>query len=128
MPIFHTNSSTLPVTDHPTPSPHTNSTLNPIGVAAIDFFNDLLNKIPLPRWAVYAIFVAGGLLIIICCLCVCVKCCCKGKKKKKQQQKEKVNLKGVDGKTTTALVSAGALWRAQLLEPVEPGTCTPVLS
>ncbi|XP_032367437.1 synaptotagmin VIII [Etheostoma spectabile] len=106
MPIIHPNSSTLPVTDYPTPSPYTNSTLNPIGVAAIDFFNDLLNKIPLPRWAVYAIFVAGGLLILLCCLCICIKCCCKGKKKKKQQQqqKEKVNLKGVDGKTTTALV------------------------
>ncbi|XP_050929077.1 synaptotagmin VIII isoform X2 [Lates calcarifer] len=59
----------------------------------------------MPRWAVYAIFAVGGLLIIICCLCICIKCCCKGKKKNKKQKKnEAINLKGVNGKTTTALV------------------------
>ncbi|KAJ8271442.1 hypothetical protein COCON_G00103010 [Conger conger] len=68
-----------------------------------DFFGQLLNKIPLPRWAVYTIFAAGLLLLLICCLCVCVKCCCKGKKKKKKQEQQ-INLKGVNGSTTTALV------------------------
>ncbi|XP_078112522.1 synaptotagmin VIII [Sander vitreus] len=101
--VIHPNSTTLPVTDYPTTSPYTNSTVNPFAVAAVDFINNLLNKIPLPRWAIYAIFVAGGLLILLCCLCICIKCCCKGKKKKKQQ-KENINLKGADGKTTTALV------------------------
>ncbi|XP_072242629.1 synaptotagmin VIII isoform X2 [Leuresthes tenuis] len=57
----------------------------------------------MPRWAIYTIFVAGGLLILLCCLCICIKCCCKGKKKKKQKA-EQINLKGLDGKTTTALV------------------------
>lgn len=80
----------------------TNTTLDP----AAAFVNGLLDRIPLPRWAIYAIFLAGALLILICCLCICVKCCCKGKKKKKQQKKtnEKINLDGVNGKTTTALV------------------------
>ncbi|XP_061100581.1 synaptotagmin-1-like isoform X2 [Conger conger] len=57
----------------------------------------------MPRWAVYTIFAAGLLLLLICCLCVCVKCCCKGKKKKKKQEQQ-INLKGVNGSTTTALV------------------------
>uniref|UniRef100_A0A3Q0S897 Synaptotagmin 8 n=1 Tax=Amphilophus citrinellus TaxID=61819 RepID=A0A3Q0S897_AMPCI len=52
------------------------------------------------------IFAVGGLLILLCCLCICIKCCCRGKKKKK---KEQINLKDVNGKTTTALVSDGAL-------------------
>lgn len=56
-----------------------------------------------PRWAIYTIFAAGGLLILLCCLCVCIKCCCKGKKKKKKN--EQIDLKAVNGKTTTALVS-----------------------
>lgn len=59
-----------------------------------------------PRWAIYTIFACGVLLILLCCLCICIKCCCKGKKKKRQQKKdENINLKGVNGKTTTALVS-----------------------
>ncbi|XP_071316019.1 synaptotagmin VIII isoform X2 [Trachinotus anak] len=59
----------------------------------------------MPRWAIYTIFVAGALLILLCCLCICIKCCCKGKKKKRQKKKdENINLNGVNGKTTTALV------------------------
>ncbi|XP_068580032.1 synaptotagmin VIII isoform X2 [Cebidichthys violaceus] len=100
----HPFTTILPVTNYSSTT-HTNSTLNPVAVAAANFFNDLLNKIPLPRWAIYAIFVAGVLLILICCLCICCKCCCKGNKKKKQQKKnEKINLDEVNGKTTTALV------------------------
>uniref|UniRef100_A0A7N9AKM7 Synaptotagmin 8 n=1 Tax=Mastacembelus armatus TaxID=205130 RepID=A0A7N9AKM7_9TELE len=56
-----------------------------------------------PRWAIYAIFVAGVLLILLCCLCVCIKCCCRGNKKK-QKKKERVSLKALNGKTSTALV------------------------
>ncbi|XP_023256164.1 synaptotagmin-1-like [Seriola lalandi dorsalis] len=88
-----------------TTSTHTNTTINPAAAAAANFFNDLLDQIPLPRWAIYTIFVAGVLLILLCCLCICIKCCCKGKKKKRQQKTgENINLKGVNGKTTTALV------------------------
>ncbi|XP_038561136.1 synaptotagmin VIII isoform X1 [Micropterus salmoides] len=93
-------------TAHPT-SAHTNTTANPVAVAAVHFFNDLLDKIPLPRWAIYTIFVAGALLILLCCLCICCKCCCKGKKKKQNKKNEKINLDGVNGKTTTALVQPG---------------------
>ncbi|XP_070686466.1 synaptotagmin VIII [Pempheris klunzingeri] len=87
-----------------TPTP-TNTTANPIAAAAAHFFNDLLDQIPLPRWAVYMIFVGGALLLLVGCLCICIKCCCKGKKKKHQKKKdEKINPNGVNGKTTTALV------------------------
>ncbi|KAM8892143.1 synaptotagmin VIII isoform 1-T3 [Spinachia spinachia] len=95
----HPFTTALPVTDS-----STNSTLNPAAAAAANLINDLLNKIPLPRWAIYAIFVAGALLILICCICICAKCCCKGKKRKQQKKNEKIDLKGVNGKTTTALV------------------------
>ncbi|XP_047451358.1 synaptotagmin VIII [Mugil cephalus] len=77
----------------------TNATVDP----AVIFINGLLDKIPLPRWAIYSIFSSGGLLILLCILCICIKCCCKGKKKR-HQKNEQINLKGVDGKTTTALV------------------------
>ncbi|GLD73592.1 synaptotagmin-1-like protein [Lates japonicus] len=105
-PISNVSASVAPpVTIISTTFTPTNSTVDPVAAAITNFFNDLLNKIPLPRWAVYAIFAVGGLLIIICCLCICIKCCCKGKKKNKKQKKnEAINLKGVNGKTTTALV------------------------
>ncbi|XP_072242628.1 synaptotagmin VIII isoform X1 [Leuresthes tenuis] len=93
-----TGTANFNVTSHPiisNSSAHTTVNAN--------FFDDLLSHIPLPRWAIYTIFVAGGLLILLCCLCICIKCCCKGKKKKKQKA-EQINLKGLDGKTTTALV------------------------
>ncbi|XP_040894754.1 synaptotagmin VIII isoform X2 [Toxotes jaculatrix] len=97
--------TTHPITIISTTSTSTNTTVNPAAAAAANFFNDLLNRIPLPRWAIYAIFAAGALLILLCCLCICIKCCCKDKKKKQQQKKDKkINLKGVNGKTTTALV------------------------
>ncbi|XP_053175366.1 synaptotagmin VIII [Scomber japonicus] len=84
---------------------HTNTTVNPAGAAISGFFNNLLNKIPLPRWAVYAIFVAGGLLILLCFLCICIKCCCRGKKKKQKKKKEEnVNLKSLNGKISSSLV------------------------
>ncbi|XP_070828440.1 synaptotagmin VIII [Chaetodon trifascialis] len=86
-------------------STQTNTTLNPVAAAASNLINDLLDKIPLPRWAIYTIFVGGALLVLICCLCICIKCCIKDKKKKRQKKMdEKINLKGVNGKTTTALV------------------------
>ncbi|KAL7401625.1 hypothetical protein ABVT39_002254 [Epinephelus coioides] len=105
--------SLLPVTSHPITnittfptSTHTNSTANPAAVAVAGFVNNILNKIPLPRWAVYTIFAVGAVLILLCCLCVCIYCCRKRNKKKKQQKKSKENisLNGVNGKTTTALV------------------------
>ncbi|KAM4733319.1 LOW QUALITY PROTEIN: synaptotagmin VIII [Anableps anableps] len=82
----------------PTMFTHTNASVNP----AAGSFEDLLNHIPLPRWASYTIFGTGSLIILLCCLCVCIKCCCK--RKKRQQKDQQILLKGLDGKTATALV------------------------
>ncbi|KAG7233877.1 hypothetical protein INR49_006474 [Caranx melampygus] len=102
------HSTAHPITTISTTSSPTNTTDDPAAAAAAaaaNFFEDLLKQIPLPRWAIYAIFACGVLLILLCCLCICIKCCCKGKKKKRQQRKdENINLKGVNGKTTTSLV------------------------
>uniref|UniRef100_UPI00398F4443 synaptotagmin VIII n=1 Tax=Pristiophorus japonicus TaxID=55135 RepID=UPI00398F4443 len=69
-----------------------------------DFVSNLINKIPLPKWALIAIAAGVGLVILICVICICVKCCCKKKKKKK---KEQINLKDLNGSTTTNLVQPG---------------------
>ncbi|XP_023697902.1 synaptotagmin VIII [Paramormyrops kingsleyae] len=73
--------------------------------AAPGFIDQLLNKIPLPRWAIYAILALILLVFLVCILCICIKCCCKGKKqKKKKKPDQQINLKDVNGSTTTALV------------------------
>ncbi|XP_061466112.1 synaptotagmin-8 [Rhineura floridana] len=56
----------------------------------------LLNKIPLPRWALIAIAVAVGLVLFLFLICI-IKCCCCRKKHKK---KEKLNLASINGSTT----------------------------
>ncbi|KAJ8406545.1 hypothetical protein AAFF_G00301190 [Aldrovandia affinis] len=72
--------------------------------ASPGFLGQLLNKIPLPRWAVYTIFALMLLVLVTCVLCICVKCCCKGKRKRKRKLEQQIHLKGVNGSTTTALV------------------------
>ncbi|XP_041652052.1 synaptotagmin VIII [Cheilinus undulatus] len=90
-----------PITNISTTHSHTNTTIHP----AAGFIHGLLDGIPLPRWAVYIIFVVGVLAILLCCLFVCHRCCCKSNKKKQQKKKdEKISLTEVNGKTTTALV------------------------
>ncbi|MEQ2191856.1 hypothetical protein XENOCAPTIV_003483 [Xenoophorus captivus] len=96
-------SPSLIVTNQPihtisTMSTHTNATVNP----AAGFFEDLLIHLHLPRWAIYTIFGAGGLIILLCCFCICIKCCCKRKRRQKKDQQ--IILKGLDGRTATALV------------------------
>uniref|UniRef100_A0A3B5L429 C2 domain-containing protein n=1 Tax=Xiphophorus couchianus TaxID=32473 RepID=A0A3B5L429_9TELE len=66
----------------------------------LDYFSILHSAVP--RWAIYAIFGMGGLIILLCCLCICIKCCCK--RKKRQEKDQQILLKGLDGKTATALV------------------------
>ncbi|KAM5138698.1 synaptotagmin-8 isoform 1-T3 [Mantella aurantiaca] len=66
------------------------------------WIENILNKIPLPRWAVYTLFAVALfliLLIIICCCC----CCCK-RKKNKSKEKEKIKLGSVKNSVTTSLV------------------------
>ncbi|XP_019934296.1 synaptotagmin VIII isoform X2 [Paralichthys olivaceus] len=92
-----------PATIIPTNNTYTNTTIDPAAAAAEDFINDVLDKIPLPRWAIYTIAASGALLILICCLCICVKCCCKDKKKRNRKD-DKIKMLGVNGTTTTALV------------------------
>nr|XP_020490650.1 synaptotagmin-1-like [Labrus bergylta]XP_020490651.1 synaptotagmin-1-like [Labrus bergylta] len=91
-------SLTPPIDVFSTTSSHTNTTVNP----AAGFINGLLDSIPLPRWAIFIIFVVGVLVILLCCVCICIKCCRRSKKKQKKKKKdEKINL---NGKTTTSLV------------------------
>ncbi|XP_063970003.1 synaptotagmin-2-like [Lytechinus pictus] len=58
---------------------------------------DLVDKIPLPTWAVIAIAIVAGLILLCCCFCICKKCCCKKRKKKegKKGLKGAVDLKSV---------------------------------
>ncbi|XP_007431740.1 synaptotagmin-2 [Python bivittatus] len=63
-----------------------------------NFIESLINKIPLPRWALIAIAVAAGLVLLLFLICI-IKCCCCRKKRKK---KEKLNLATINGSSTTA--------------------------
>lgn len=69
-----------------------------------NFINGIINKIPLPQWALIAIAAAAGLLLLLCIICIVVKCCCR---KKKTKSKERINLGSVNGATTTSLVQPG---------------------
>ncbi|XP_061078073.1 synaptotagmin VIII [Conger conger] len=71
-------------TGPPTPTPASNSTTT----APPGFLTQLLDGIPLPLWAVYAILVLILLLVLVCVLCICVKCCCSDKKKKQKKKPE----------------------------------------
>ncbi|XP_048339276.1 synaptotagmin-8 isoform X2 [Sphaerodactylus townsendi] len=61
------------------------------------FIEGLINKIPLPRWALIAIAVAVGLVFLLFLICI-IKCCCCRKKHKK---KEKIKMVGINGSSTT---------------------------
>lgn len=102
----HTVSPLVPTRHYPvtnfTTAPHTNATVNPILSEVENAMDDFLNSIPLPRWLTVLLFAVGGVILIIIILCICIKCCYRGKKKK--QKNEKINLKGVNGSSTTALV------------------------
>ncbi|XP_076127490.1 synaptotagmin VIII isoform X1 [Alosa pseudoharengus] len=95
--------ASIPVTNS-TVTATTNSTVHAGTTAGPGFIDSLLNKIPLPRWAIYAILALILLVVLICVLCICVKCCCRRKKKRKKKLDQQVNLKGLNGSTTTALV------------------------
>uniref|UniRef100_H3A8M5 Synaptotagmin 8 n=2 Tax=Latimeria chalumnae TaxID=7897 RepID=H3A8M5_LATCH len=71
-----------------------------VATTSAGFINNIFNKIPLPKWAIYAIAAAVGLILLICIICIICKCCCKKKKKKE----EKIKLKGINSSTTASLV------------------------
>ncbi|KAJ0029300.1 hypothetical protein NQD34_004297 [Periophthalmus magnuspinnatus] len=104
MPALSSNSTYVPSTSIPTwtTTPYTNTTINPFLAQVENAFFNFLDKIPLPRWLTVLLFVLGGLILLIIILSICIKCCCKSKKK--QKKNEKINLKGVNGGSTTALV------------------------
>ncbi|XP_072291005.1 synaptotagmin VIII [Eucyclogobius newberryi] len=77
---------------------YTNATIGPIQAS----INDFLDQIPLPRWLTLMLFVLAGVILLIIILCICIKCC--RKRKKKPEKDEKMDLKGVNSGSTTALV------------------------
>ncbi|XP_063800749.1 synaptotagmin-1-like [Pseudophryne corroboree] len=70
------------------------------------WIDSILNRIPLPRWAIYTL---GGvalfliLLLIICCCC----CCCRKKKNKTKDKKEKIQLISPKADLNTSMVQPG---------------------
>ncbi|XP_069480051.1 synaptotagmin-8 isoform X2 [Ambystoma mexicanum] len=66
-----------------------------------NFINGIINKIPLPQWALIAIAAGAGLLLLLCIICIVVKCCCRKKTKK---SKDKVTYGNLNGTTTVGLV------------------------
>ncbi|XP_053108117.1 synaptotagmin-8 [Hemicordylus capensis] len=91
------NEMTSGITTAPS-SPSNFTTTTAAATDSPSFIDSILNKIPLPRWALIAIAVAVGLILILFLICI-IKCCCCRKKRKK---KEKLNLASINGSSTTA--------------------------
>ncbi|PIO38621.1 Synaptotagmin-1, partial [Aquarana catesbeiana] len=66
------------------------------------WIESILNKIPLPRWAIYTLFGVAVFLILLLIICIC--CCCCKRKKNKAKEKEKIKLASVKNSVTTSLV------------------------
>jgi synaptotagmin-1 len=79
-------------------------TSGPQGPSNFDKVKDqmmsLIEKIPLPMWAIVLIAIGILLVMLLCCFCICKKCC----KKRKKGEKGKKGLKGaVDLKSVQLL-------------------------
>nr|QNN94696.1 synaptotagmin-1 [Malacoceros fuliginosus] len=75
-------------------------TAGPTGPSQLDAMKDkmmgLIDKIPLPMWAIVLIAIGVLLILLLCCFCMCKKCCKKRKKKDgKKGLKGAVDLKSV---------------------------------
>jgi len=75
-------------------------TSGPTGPTQLDKMKDgmmnLIDKIPLPMWAIVLIAIGVLLIFLLCCFCMCKKCCKKRKKKEgKKGLKGAVDLKSV---------------------------------
>ncbi|XP_027744531.1 synaptotagmin-8 [Empidonax traillii] len=79
-----------------TTSPHANITTT----AWPGFLDSWLSRIPLPKWALIAVAVAGAILLLL--FLICIIRCCSGKKKPKK--KERISLCPVSNSTTASLV------------------------
>ncbi|XP_017943417.1 LOW QUALITY PROTEIN: synaptotagmin-8 [Manacus vitellinus] len=79
-----------------TTSPHASITTT----AWPGFLDSWLSRIPLPKWALITVAVAGAILLLLFLICI-IRCCC-GKKKPKK--KERISLCPVSNSTTASLV------------------------
>ncbi|NP_001087607.1 synaptotagmin 1 L homeolog isoform X1 [Xenopus laevis] len=70
------------------------------------WIESILNRIPLPRWAIYAL--AGVALFIILLFIICICCCCCKSKKKKKEKGRKIDVGKVPGDMTSQLIQPGA--------------------
>ncbi|XP_071974188.1 synaptotagmin-8 isoform X1 [Engystomops pustulosus] len=85
-----------------TAPPATATTAYSTGSAIVSWIDSILNRIPLPRWAIYTIFAVGAFLILLLIICCC--CCCCKRKKNKNKEKEKIKLGTIKNNLTTSLV------------------------
>ncbi|XP_014107617.1 PREDICTED: synaptotagmin-8 isoform X1 [Pseudopodoces humilis] len=83
-------------TGRTTASPHTSITTT----AWPGSLDSWLSWIPLPKWALITVAVAGAILLLLFLICI-TKCCCS---KKKSKKKERIGLCAVSNSTTTNLV------------------------
>ncbi|XP_039923705.1 synaptotagmin-8 [Hirundo rustica] len=79
-----------------TTSPHISITTTPWPGSLDSWFS----WIPLPKWALITVAVAGAILLLLFLICI-VKCCCS---KKKPKKKERIGLCAVSNSTMTNLV------------------------
>ncbi|XP_027530045.1 synaptotagmin-8 [Neopelma chrysocephalum] len=79
-----------------TTSPHANITTT----AWPGILDSWLSRIPLPKWALIAVAVAGAILLLLFLICI-IRCCCV---KKKPKKKERISLCPVSNSTTASLV------------------------
>ncbi|NXP42183.1 SYT1 protein, partial [Leiothrix lutea] len=105
-----------------TASPHTSISTT----AWPDSLDSWLSWIPLPKWALITLAVAGAILLLLFLICI-IKCCCN---KKKPKKKERISLYPVSNSTTTNLVRPAfpsippsSSLRGLLLHCPAPGMC-----
>nr|XP_041572463.1 synaptotagmin-8 [Taeniopygia guttata] len=79
-----------------TASPHTSITTT----AWPGSLDSWLSWIPLPKWALITVAVAGAILLLLFLVCI-IKCCCT---KKKHKKKERIGLCAISNSTTINLV------------------------
>lgn len=78
------------------------TTYSSTGSAIISWIDSILNRIPLPRWAIYTLFAVGAFLILLLIICCC--CCCCRRKKNKNNEKKGIKLQNLKNSVTTSLV------------------------
>ncbi|OBS74175.1 hypothetical protein A6R68_15291 [Neotoma lepida] len=87
--------------------PDPRSTSVPVDITAEPgLIPDLITRIPWPRWALFIVILAAGVLLVSCVLCVIYCCCrrCCQRRRKQPKDKEAVGLGSARSSTTTHLV------------------------